>query len=84
MWQYGPIDPGSGPIIWVYTLVTAFCTVMTVMLYRKWSQRRTTSSRLLLITFTSYLTCIIITALGFMEVLLTLEKRAFYGFSLAF
>nr|MDO8112633.1 hypothetical protein [Candidatus Sigynarchaeota archaeon] len=81
---YAPMDSGSFPILPTYLGVAAFCMVMTVLLLNRWRERRTRPPKLLFFAFLSYLTCIVMLAAGFAEVVATGFKMELYRFSLAF
>ncbi|MBD3186246.1 hypothetical protein GF325_05415 [Candidatus Bathyarchaeota archaeon] len=84
MLAYAPIDEGSESIIVAYGIVAIFSIFMTGIMLKKWLAKRSEAPKFLFLTFLSYAICITVTMIGFVEVLLTREKRELYQFSLAF
>lgn len=82
--QYAPIDPGADSIIIAYILVSVVTGYFTVIMLKKWLKRKAKAPQLLFFTFLSYFICIVVTLVGFIELLITREKREFYQFSLGF
>jgi hypothetical protein len=78
------MDPGSFPILPTYIGVAVICAAITAMLFKKWRERRTRAPMLLFLAFISYLSCIIVLAIGFAEVVATGHKMELYKFSLAY
>ncbi|MEX2680963.1 MAG: hypothetical protein Q6373_005145 [Candidatus Sigynarchaeota archaeon] len=84
MANYLEMDPGSFPILPTYIGVAIICAAITAMLFKRWRERRTRAPALLFLAFTSYLSCIIVLAAGFTEVVVTGYKMELYKFSLAY
>ncbi|MBN2149918.1 MAG: hypothetical protein JW839_00600 [Candidatus Lokiarchaeota archaeon] len=82
--DYLEMDPGSFPILPTYIGVAAICAAITAMLFKRWRERRTRAPMLLFLAFLAYLTCIVVLAAGFTEVVVTGKKMELYKFSLAF
>ncbi len=82
--DYLDMDPGSFPILPTYIGVAVICAAITAMLFKKWRERRTRAPMLLFIAFISYLSCIVVLAIGFTEVVVTGHKMEAYKFSLAY
>ncbi len=78
------MDPGSFPILPTYIGAAIICATITAMLLKKWHERRTRAPMLLSLAFISYLSCIVVLAIGFTEVVITGYKMEVYKFSLAF
>ncbi len=81
---YDKIEPSAKPIIIIYIIMLIAVAIMTILLYRKWKERKTPIAKHLTIAFLIYFVITSVLTWGLGDALITGEKRIIYQISLGF
>lgn len=80
---YDPIDESARPLLPLYIIITFLCIVLTILLFKKYHEKKNETTKWLFLAFLMYSLLLGIILAGFLEMYLTGFKKELYRFSLA-
>ncbi|MHA1340910.1 MAG: hypothetical protein ACTSRZ_13070 [Promethearchaeota archaeon] len=82
--SYETMPPNARQVIFAYIFIAIFSVIMTITMLKRYKARKTQPTKLMSFVFLFLTLVIIVLLIGFIEMVITGEKRELYKFSLAF